>query len=99
MIRDIREAFYETLMDLDWMDRVTKDTAMDKVSNLCATISLLGHPRHCYMYVQDCKRGSKNYKISMVYLSYLLQQSNIKDDQIAILFSVCYMNTLKRQFL
>ena len=47
MIRDIREAFYETLMDLDWMDRVTKDTAMDKVSNLCASISLLGHLRHC----------------------------------------------------
>ena len=60
MIRDIREAFYETLMDLDWMDRVTKDTAMDKVSNLCATISLLGHPRHCYL--QDGKRGLRIIK-------------------------------------
>ena len=60
MIRDIREAFYETLMDLDWMDRVTKDAAMDKVGNLCATISSLGHLRHCY--VQDGKWGLRIIK-------------------------------------
>ena len=61
MIRDIREAFYETLMDLDWMDRVTKDTAMDKVSNLCAAISLLGYLRHCY--VQGGKQGLRIIKL------------------------------------
>ena len=32
MIHDIREAFYETLEELDWMDIMTKGFAMDKVS-------------------------------------------------------------------
>ena len=31
MIGDIREAFYDRLEDLEWMDDMTKGFAMDKV--------------------------------------------------------------------
>ena len=50
MIHDIREAFYECLADLDWMDGVTKHVAMDKVNvvfsfHFCYTTEYVGNFR------------------------------------------------------